>query len=261
MPDLLNKTSVIRIAKAWVLSILILLFWEYMSRQDASHAYAFASIESMVSSVKETWLTGELQQSLNASLSRALIGLAIGGGIGFVLGTLMSLSRIVDSLFGPLYNLLRQVPLLGLAPVLSLWLGNGDPAKLFVVCLSAFYPLVLATYDSLNQVEAKYREVGQVFKLSRAATFFKILLPAALPNIFTGLSFSLAFAWLATIGSEILFNAGAGLGNMMMNAQSLSRMDILIVITLLIGLLGFGMNFLINQVGRYLFRWRNTGIA
>ena len=93
MPNLLNKTHLIKIAKGWVLPILILLFWEYMSRQDPSRAYAFASVENMVSSVKETWLTGELQQSLIASVSRAFIGLAIGGGIGFTLGTLMSMSR------------------------------------------------------------------------------------------------------------------------------------------------------------------------
>jgi sulfonate transport system permease protein len=258
MTNFYSKDQIIRISKGWVVPILILLVWEYMAHQDPSHAYAFASIEDMIKATKETWATGELPQSLNASISRAVIGLLIGGGIGFILGTLMSVSRLVDSIFGPIYHLLRQVPLLGLTPLLSLWLGNGDPAKLFVVCLSAFYPLVLATYESLNQVEAKYREVGSVFKLSRSATFFRILLPAALPNIFTGLSFALAFAWLATIGSEILFNAGAGLGNMMMNAQSLSRMDTLIVVTILIGLLGFSMNFVINRLGDYLFRWRNT---
>ena len=241
----------------WVIPLAILLVWELMSRTGSTHAYAFASLEQIYAAVLEITATGELQQSLQASVLRALTGLVIGGSIGFAVGALMATSRIADTLVGPLYHIIRQVPLMGLVPLFSLWTGNGDTSKLLMVCISSFYPLVLATYESINQVESKYREVGDVYKLSKLRSFFTILLPAALPNIFTGLSFALAFAWLSTIGAEILFNAGAGLGNMMMNAQSTSRMDILIILTLLIGALGFSMNFLIGRLGAYLFRWRN----
>ncbi|MCB5184402.1 ABC transporter permease [Methylobacillus gramineus] len=253
----LSRFSFLNSARGWLIPLALLLVWEIMSRQSAENAYAFASIEQIYHGLIEVISTGELQQGIAASLQRAFFGLLIGGFFGFTVGAVMAQWRVADVLIGPLYHMLRQVPLMGLVPLFSLWLGNGDPSKLVVVCLSAFYPLVLATYESLHQVEGKYREVGDVLKLSRTRTFIKILLPAALPNIFTGVSFALAFAWLATIGSEILFSAGAGLGNIMMNAQAASRMDILIILTALIGLLGFLMNYLINQVGKYLFRWRN----
>ncbi|MGY1487786.1 ABC transporter permease [Methylobacillus pratensis] len=253
----LSRYRILQSGRGWLIPLALLLVWEVMSRQSAEHAYAFASISQIYHGLLEIISTGELQQGIAASLQRAFLGLLIGGSIGFGVGAVMALWRVADVLIGPLYHMLRQVPLMGLVPLFSLWLGNGDPSKLVVVCLSAFYPMVLATYESLHQVEDKYKEVGDVYKLGRRKTFFKILLPAALPSIFTGVSFALAFAWLATIGSEILFSAGAGLGNIMMNAQAASRMDILIILTALIGLLGYLMNLVIQRVGRYLFRWRN----
>ncbi|MEZ0231802.1 MAG: ABC transporter permease [Methylophilaceae bacterium] len=259
--NLLNQEKLIQLAKGAVVPVLLLIFWEYMSRQSVENAYAFASIEQMYHALLEVIATQELQTSLVASLLRALTGLAIGGVLGFTIGALMATSKIVDVSIGPIYHIFRQVPLMGLVPLFGLWLGNGDTAKLFIVCLAAFYPLVLATYESLRQVETKYREVGDVLKLGRVQLFFRILLPAALPNIFTGVAFALAFAWLSTIGSEILFNAGSGLGNMMMNAEVAARMDILIVVTILIGIVGFAMNLLLSRVGRHLFRWRNLRAA
>ncbi len=253
----LSRYRILQSGRGWLIPVALLLVWEVMSRQSAENAYAFASISQIYHGLLEIISTGELQQGVAASLQRAFLGLLIGGSIGFAVGAVMALWRVADVLIGPLYHMLRQVPLMGLVPLFSLWLGNGDPSKLLVVCLSAFYPMVLATYESLHQVEGKYKEVGDVYKLGRRKTFFKILLPAALPSIFTGISFALAFAWLATIGSEILFSAGAGLGNIMMNAQAASRMDILIILTALIGVLGYLMNLVIQRAGRYLFRWRN----
>jgi len=253
----LSRYRILQSGRGWLIPVALLLVWEVMSRQSAENAYAFASISQIYHGLLEIISTGELQQGVAASLQRAFLGLLIGGSIGFGVGAVMALWRVADVLIGPLYHMLRQVPLMGLVPLFSLWLGNGDPSKLLVVCLSAFYPMVLATYESLHQVEGKYKEVGDVYKLGRRKTLFKILLPAALPSIFTGISFALAFAWLATIGSEILFSAGAGLGNIMMNAQAASRMDILIILTALIGVLGYLMNLVIQRAGRYLFRWRN----
>lgn len=243
--------------RGWLIPVALLILWDAMSRQDATHAYAFASFSQIGSGLQEIIGTGELQRSLLTSIGRALLGLLIGGAIGFLLGSAMALSPPVNTLFGPLYHLVRQIPIMGLVPIFSLWTGNGDTSKLLVVCISAFYPIVLSTYESLNQVEHRYREVGEVLKLNRAQIFLRILLPAALPNIFTGMAFALSFAWLATIGAEILFNAGAGLGNMMMNAQAMSRMDILVILVVLIALVGFGLNQVLLQVGKRLFRWRN----
>lgn len=256
--NLLQRIDFWRRSKGLILPALLLLFWQYMSMRGVNYAYAFSSLSDMWHAFTYLLESKELQVNLAASIQRALTGLVIGGSIGFLVGISMASSRVIDTSVGPLYHIFRQVPLMGLVPVFSLWLGNGDSAKLFIVCLSAFFPMVLATYESLRQVDGKYREVGEVLKLGRIQQFRYILLPAALPNIFTGVSFALALSWLSTIGSEILFNAGAGLGNLMMNAQVASRMDILIVVTIVIGLVGYLLTFILYRITKHVFRWRKT---
>lgn len=249
-----------RLFSGWrglVIPLLLLIIWDWMSRQDASHAYAFSSLSQITAGFVELIQSGELLINLKASLGRVITGLLIGATIGFLVGTLMAFVRVANILISPIYHAIRQVPLMGLVPLFALWYGNGDTSKLIVVSLSAFYPVVLATFDGMQQVERRYHEVGQILKLNQWKVFQKIVLPAALPQIFTGLSFALAFAWLSSIGSEILFSAGAGLGNLMMNAQEASRMDILIIVTIVIGLFGYGMTQLIKGLGIHLFRWRN----
>lgn len=241
-----------------VIPLFLVIVWDQMSKQSSQHAYAFASAHQIWLALLEIIDSGELATNLLASLSRAMSGLLIGSLIGFFVGTLIAFFKLAKILITPLYHTLRQIPLMGLVPLFALWFGNGDNSKLIVVSLSAFYPVVLATFESMLQVEKKYHEVGQVFKLSKWTVFRKIVLPASLPQIFTGFSFALAFAWLSTIGSEILFTAGAGLGNLMMNAQEASRMDILIIITMVIGVLGYLMTVLLKSVSNYLFRWRNV---
>lgn len=244
--------------RGWVLPVLIVLAWDWMSRLDANHAYAFASLSQITDAIIELWQSGELLTNLNASVQRAITGLLLGAGVGFVIGSLVAVSKTANILITPIYHAVRQVPLLGLVPLFALWFGNGDTSKLIVVSLSAFYPVVLATFEGMLQVDRRYREVGQVYQLSRWQIYRRIILPAALPQIFTGFSLALAFAWLSTIGSELLFTAGAGLGNLMMNAQEAARMDILIIVTFIIGILGYLMSLLINLAGASLFKWRSS---
>lgn len=244
--------------RGWVLPVLIVLAWDWMSRLDANHAYAFASLSQIAAAVNDLWQSGELMANVSASVARALTGLLIGASAGFIVGSLVAVSRSANILITPVYHAIRQVPLLGLVPLFALWFGNGDTSKLIVVSLSAFYPVVLSTFEGMLQVDQRYREVGQVYKLSQWQVYRKIILPAAMPQVFTGFSLALAFAWLSTIGSELLFTAGAGLGNLMMNAQDASRMDILIIVTFVIGLLGYLMSLLIRLSGNALFKWRNA---
>jgi len=244
--------------RGWVLPILVILAWDVMSRLDANHAYAFASLGQIWTGVVELSRSGELLVNVQASVQRALTGLLLGASAGFLVGSLVAVSRTANILITPIYHAIRQVPLLGLVPLFALWFGNGDTSKLIVVSLSAFYPVVLSTFEGMLQVDRKFHEVGQVYRLSRWQIYRRITLPAALPQVFTGFSLALAFAWLSTIGSELLFTAGAGLGNLMMNAQEASRMDVLIIVTFVIGVLGYGMSLLIKLASSHLFKWRQV---
>ncbi|WP_297833196.1 ABC transporter permease [Pseudomonas sp.] len=240
-----------------LLPLLLIAAWEYMSQRDAAHAYAFASLSAIGTSLGELLKSGELYNNALASLQRTCLGLLIGVVCGVAVGASMALSRIAERLIGPLYHTLRQVPILGLIPLIALWFGSGEFSKVLIVSLAAFYPMTLNTFEGFSHVEARYREVGRVFELSRIQQFTHVLLPSALPSLVNGLLHALAFAWVSSVGSELFLSTGAGLGNLMMTAEAGARMEVVVICVLCIGLLGYAMNQLFSRVSRHLLRWRD----
>ena len=238
-----------------VLPLLLLLVWQWASQQGDTAAYIFAPLPKVWTSFVSLTVSGELWANLKVSLLRTCTGLGIGITLGIAIGALMALSRIVDRLIGPLYHMVRQVPLLGLVPLIGLWFGNGDTSKLLVVSLAAFYPTVLSTYEGLRQVDRRYLEVGTLLTLSPFAIFFQLLLPAALPSLFTGIAQALAFSWLASMGAELLFTLGPGIGAMLLNGQTAGSMEIVLVGVTIIALIGYAMNAAFRALGRFVMPW------
>lgn len=264
MEDTLNMNKIIQSIGRWrgwqglLLPLLIVGVWEVLSRQGLDYAYAFVPLQEIWQGLLELLANGELLLNLAATLRTMLIGLLIGGFLGLVVGGLMGVSRTVDQLIGPLYHTLRQVPILGLVPLIGLWFGSGLVSKILIVSLAAFYPMVLNTYEGMRNVDRQYLEVARVLRFGRWATFFRVQLPGALPSVMTGWMHALAFAWISTVGSELLFAAGAGLGGLMQNAQSSSRMDVVILSVASIGLTGLLLNAGLARLSRHLLRWRNV---
>ena len=217
---------------------------------------AFAPLTHVASTFVDLVADGSLLRDSLSTVSRALYGLILGALAGLVLGAAMAISRPVERLAGPLFHALRQVPLLGWLPLIGLWLGNGDEAKLLIVGLAAFYPTVLASFEGLAHVEKRYHEVASLYGFDWRQRFVNLLLPAAAPLILTGLSQALAFAWIATIGSELLLGAESGLGATMSLAQAQQRPDVILVLIVLTGLVGFTLNHLLGRIRRALLLWQ-----
>lgn len=260
------KTRVAALARGVLLPLALLLAWEWASRQGSGAAYVFVPLSQLWRGLLELIGpgqgpgagSGELWLHLHASLLRTLKGLLIGGTLGIATGTLMAQSAVADRLIGPLYHSIRQVPLMGLVPLLGLWVGSGDAAKLLVIVIAAFYPTVLNTSEGIRRVDLAYREVGNMLTLTRGQTFRRVLLPAALPAIVTGVTHAQAFAWLACLGGELLFSAGPGMGALLVNGEQAGRMDIVLITVLAIALLAQAMNWLFQRAARLLVRGRSS---
>lgn len=250
-------TNLLKKSRGLLLPLLLVLAWEYASRQGAAGAYAFVPLSAIGTALLDMLGNGELLVNLLASLARTSSGLALGIVFGVALGVLMALSSVANRLIGPLFHSIRQVPMLGWIPLIAMWFGNGELSKVLIVSLAAFYPMVLNTWQGFTHVEQRYREVGLVLVLSPVQRFTQVLLPAALPSIATGVLHALAFAWVTTIGSELFLSSAAGLGNLMMNAEAGSRMEVIVLCVLCIGLLGYLMTLLFNRLVRHLLRWRH----
>jgi sulfonate transport system permease protein len=130
-------------------------------------------------------VSGELLRHINASLLRVAAGFFIGAGLAIVIGTWVGLSRRAEAYLEPTFQALRAIPSLAWVPLLLLWLGIDETPKVVLIALGAFFPVYLALLAGIRNIDRKLVEVGQLYQLSRFALVRRILLPAALPNLFT----------------------------------------------------------------------------
>lgn len=244
--------------KGLLLPVLLLLLWDYLARQNVGQGLAFVTIADLAVAFGDTIASGDLLRNILASLQRVAIGVLCGGILGVALGTAMALIPLVDRIVGPLFHAIRQVPTLGWIPLLGLWFGYGEFPKLLIVTKAAMFPLVLNTYEALRTVKQSDIEVGRVLTFDPWTLFWRVRLRAALPMMVTGLQQALAFAWVACIGTEILFGSGLGLGAMIEDGQIQSRMETVLLGVIFVGLIAYSLTVLFNRLAARQLRWRDV---
>jgi sulfonate transport system permease protein len=252
-----RTTRFLRVLSGAWLPLLGLLGWELLSR-TRTYSYGFAPVDALARSLCEVVADGTLQRSLLASLRRALLALALGVPAGVVLGAALGASRTFNLAVGPFFHAFRQVPYLGLAPLMGLWFGTGDFAKVLLVLLAVIYPVVLSTYQGVRALDVKYIEVARVLKLTRARVFRTVLVPAVATHVYSGLSQAIPFAWIATVGSELLLHSGVGMGALMQSAETAGRLDVVLVCTLSVAAASLALDRLAAVVGHGAMRWRRA---
>jgi len=250
----------LRLAIGLVAPALLLIWWQWQASSGDVRSIAFAPLGSIGGAFLELVENGSLVSDMVSTLSRSLTGLVIGGALGIAVGVAMAIWRPLDRLLGPLLHAIRQVPLIGWLPLLGLWFGTGQGSELIVVSLSAFFPTMLNSYEGVAGVEQRYLDVGRIYGFGAFQRFRLILLPAAMPLILTGLTQALAFAWIASIATEILLGIGSGLGVTMQLAQTQQRIDIILVTVIATAILGFAVNYLFRQLRISLLRWQPASL-
>jgi len=205
--------------------------------------------------------SGQLFAALGASLWRDLVGFAIGAGAGLLLGALLGSSRRVEQLVGPSFHTLKQISLFAWIPLLSVWFGLGDAAKVAFLSLAAFFPVVLNTFEGIRGVPPDLLEVARVLGFTRAQRWRKVILPAASPAIFAGVHLGLIYAWLATLGAEYLLVSGQGIGNLMIDGREHFRMDMVLLGVFVVGLVGYTLNWIASRIEARALAWRGRSVA
>jgi sulfonate transport system permease protein len=197
---------------------------------------------------------GEIVDGLRVSLWRIGIGFAIGAGSGLVLGALLGLSRTVEAYCGLTFRLLAQIPSLGWLPILLLIFGLDETLKFVLIAKASFVPTVIATSESVKQIPAPFREVARVLHLPARSYLRRLVLPATIPGIFSGLRTALSHAWIALIVVEMLA-ATEGVGYTMVWGRTLFQIDIVIVGMAVIGLIGLAMDTGLARIEQRLQHW------
>ena len=203
------------------------------------------------------WRRGLLQQDLLATTARVLEGFALGSIVAVALGLVTGLSRRADTALEPTLQALRTVPTLAWAPLLLLWLGIDEPPKVTLVAIGAFFPVYVNLVAGITGVDRKLVEVARVFDLGRWEIARRVVLPAALPELLTGLRLGATQAWLFVVVAEF-FGSSRGLGFRLTDSQQSTRVDFMFVAIVALAVLGKLTDVAIRAIERRVLRWRDT---
>lgn len=240
-----------------VIPVLLLVAWEGVTRLELVPSQLLAPPRQVVATFLDLVKSGELQGHLKISILRVLVGFVLGSSAGFLVGAILGLSKRAEKYGGPFFRVLLQIPILGWMPFLLLILGFGELFKIVFISLGAFYPMTLNTFEGIKGVSNEYREVGRVFEFGRIKLLRKIILPAAVPSIFTGIRLGLGTAWMLIVGAELVA-ATEGVGYMMTMGRQLFQMDVVMVGVVIVGVTGYLMNHILKVAEQRLLHWRNT---
>ncbi|MCS3451245.1 MULTISPECIES: ABC transporter permease [Bradyrhizobium] len=203
--------------------------------------------------------SGELAQHAGYSLRRVAHGFAIGAGAGLVVGSAMGLSRRLDDYIRPLFTAIAQVPALAWIPLAMLLLGIGEGLKIVVIAKAAFVPVVMNTSAGIANVPKAFVEVGETFRFTPWQMLRHVVLPGAVPSIFTGLRYGLTHAWIALVSVELLASS-EGLGYLLVWGRQMFWLDTVLVAMVVIGVIGFASDKVLAVIEARLQRWRIDGV-
>jgi len=238
-----------------VVTVLILLvLWQLFS------ALPGATLPGPIKVVQDTWTLilypfydrGGTDKGLFwqvfASLQRVAIGYSFAAVVGITMGIIVGLNNRIAKGLDPVFQILRTVPPLAWVPIALAALQQNQPAALFVIFITAVWPILINTTVGVKQIPQDYNNVAQVLRLPRKEYFFKILFPAALPFIFTGLRIAIGLAWLAIIAAEIVMSGIVGIGFFIWNAYQNGFVSEIILALLYIGLVGWALDNLMVSI-------------
>ncbi|GGJ93842.1 aliphatic sulfonate ABC transporter permease SsuC [Pseudomonas matsuisoli] len=238
----------------WVLPIGLIALWQLAVTTGWLSSRILPAPSAVVEAGWALLSSGEIWTHLAISGWRAAVGFVIGGGIGLLLGFITGLSKWGERFLDSSVQMIRNVPHLALIPLVILWFGIDESAKIFLVALGTLFPIYLNTYHGIRNVDPALVEMSRSYGLSGFALFRQVILPGALPSILVGVRFALGFMWLTLIVAETI-SASSGIGYLAMNAREFLQTDVVVLAILLYAVLGKLADVAARSLERVWLRW------
>ncbi|MBB3176494.1 aliphatic sulfonate ABC transporter permease SsuC [Variovorax sp. Sphag1AA] len=251
------KAFAVSVAKRlvpWLVPVGLIAAWQIASSLGWLSTRVLPAPIDVVKAAWNLSVSGELWTHVKVSAGRALGGLAIGGGLGLALGLLTGSIRFFETLLDSSIQMVRNIPALALIPLVILWFGIDESAKLFLISVSVFFPIYLNTFHGIRNVDPQLIEMGRTYGLTRWQLYKEVILPGATSSILVGLRFSLGLMWVILIVAETI-SAQSGIGYLTMNAREFLQTDIVLVGILLYALLGKLADLFARGLERWWLRW------
>ncbi len=243
-----------KIVRPLVAVFILLIIWQILCSGSDPR------LPSPLMVIKETWNPLIINPFFNnggtdvglglqvfASLQRVAIGFSLAAIVGIALGILVGGSRLMYDALDPVFQVLRTIPPLAWLPIALAALKESQPSAIFVIFITAIWPIIINTTVGVQQIPQDYRNVSRVLKLSKIDFFFNVLFPSAVPYIFTGLRIGIGLSWLAIVASEMLVG-GVGIGFFIWDSYNSSRMSEIILALVYVGVIGLLLDRLVAWI-------------
>ncbi len=255
----LNNHSTWRRLEAWLPAIIIglgLALWELFSRTGRLSALFFPAPTTIVASLFQMIVNGKMAIHLGATVERLVIGFAIGGSAGLLLGLAMGWSPRLRQIVDPLIAAIHPIPKIAIFPLIMIIFGIGEASKIVAISIAAFFPMLLNCMSGVRQLNPVYFEVTQNYRASPWKTFSRVIVPGSLPLILTGTRLAINMAMVIAIAVELLA-AKEGLGVIIWFSWQTLRIEELYASLVVIALLGISINLFLQYLSKRLTPWYN----
>lgn len=255
----IGQYFLVRVTPALVVISLLVALWQITcSQPDSSLPSASTVFEETRYLIENPFYDNGgtdvgMGWQLLASLKRVAIGYTLAVIAGVALGILVGQSKWAMRGLDPLFQVLRTVPPLAWLPLSLAGFQDSNPSALFVIFITSIWPIIINTSVGVRNIPADYRNVARVVRLNGWQYFYKIMLPAAAPYIFSGLRIGIGLSWLAIIAAEMLVG-GVGIGFFIWDAWNSSRISDIILALIYVGLIGYALDRLVGLVGYFVTR-------
>jgi sulfonate transport system permease protein len=238
----------------WAVPVGIVVVWQAAASAGLLSTRVLPAPTDVLAAGWRLFQSGELIRNMWVSFWRAMVGFAIGGGIGFAFGLANGMSDRCEKVFDSTLQMVRNIPHLALIPLVILWFGIDETAKIFLVALGVFFPIYINTQHGIRTVDPQLVEMGRIYGMKPTELFWRVVLPGALPSIFVGVRFGLGIMWLTLIVAETIA-ASSGIGYMAMQAREFLLVDVVVLSILIYALLGKAADSVARLLERLCLSW------
>lgn len=237
------------------LPIILLSLWWFYERTGGINTVSVPKLAKIVETFRIKWQDKSLFAAVYVSIRRVLEGYALAVICGLSLGIMIGLSTHMKRFTDLIIQILKPIPPIAWIPLAILWFGIGEESKVFLIFLGGFFVVLVNVIDGVAATDEHMIEVAKMAQIGKTQYILQVILPSALPSIFTGLRVGLNTCWTCVVAAELVASS-SGIGYMISNARNYGRMDIVIMGMFTIGVIGKIMDVILKQIEKRVIVWK-----
>lgn len=243
----------------YALPIILIFAWELVAIL-VNNEFILPRVESVIMVLlqpfDDLFGSGSLVENAFMSIYRVVTGFLLGACVAIPLGILMGRMGWINDAVDPILQILRPIPPIAWIPLALAWFKIGFGSIVFIIFIGAFFPVLLNTIDGVKRVNKTWIETAQIFGATDLQLLAKVIVPASLPTIWTGLRVGFGIAWMSVVAAEMLPGTTSGLGYLILYAYNFGQIQVIVAGMIVIGLIGLCIDYLLKRVETKKFHWQ-----